>query len=214
MKVLLINGSPHEEGSTYTALRFIADEIEAGGIEAEIYHLANEPVRSCIACRKCKETKSNRCVFNDDDVNIIIDKMLTTDGLILGAPVYYGKPNGHLLSIMDRVFYAATGNEYFKNKPGAAICVARRGGTTASLDTMNKYFPINGMPMLPSCYWTMVHGRHPADVLKDYEGIQVMQLLGRNMVWMLKSIEAGKAAGIKVPELPGGERIITNFIPD
>ena len=209
MKVLLVNGSPKEKGCTYTALKFVADEIEAAGIEAEIYHIPNDPIRGCIGCGGCSKAGDGRCVFKGDAVNEILEKMETSDALIIGSPVYYASPNGHMLAVMDRVFFAG---KNFAYKPGAAVCSARRGGTTATLDALSKYFPISGMPIIPSTYWTMVHGQTPEDVKKDEEGVQVMQMLGRNAAWMLKSIEAGKAAGIETPEISGGVKAWTNFI--
>ncbi|MDR0817153.1 MAG: flavodoxin family protein [Clostridiales Family XIII bacterium] len=209
MKVLLVNGSPHPAGCTYTALKLVAGAIEEEGIEAEIYHIPNDAIRGCISCGACMRNKTGRCAFDGDAVNIILEKLETSDALIIGSPVYYASPNGHMLAVMDRVFYAG---DKFEGKPGAAVCSARRGGTTATLDALNKYFPINGMPTVPSFYWTMVHGNKPEEVLQDSEGVQVMQMLGKNTAWLLKSIEAGKAAGLKLPQLPGGKKQRTNFI--
>ena len=209
MKVLLINGSPHEKGCTYTALTLVADEIEKAGIETEIYQIPNVPVRGCVSCRMCKKEMSGRCTFDGDAVNEILQKMESSDAIIIGSPVYYASPNGQMLAVMDRVFFA--GN-CFSNKPGAAVCSARRAGTTATLDAINKYFQINGMPIIPSTYWPMVHGVSAEDVLNDLEGVQIMQMLGKNTVWLLKAIEAGKAAGIDPPKLDAGGKIFTNFI--
>lgn len=205
MKVLLINGSPHRNGCTYTALSEVASELNKENIETEIVQIGVEAIRGCIACGKCKE--NHKCVFNDE-VNEVIEKMKSCDGLIVGSPVYYAAANGSLVSFLNRLFYSA--GRTFSNKPGAAIVSARRAGTTAALDELNKFFTISNMPLVPSKYWNMVHGFTPDDVRKDEEGMQTMRQLGRNMAWLLKCIEAGKNAGV---ELPAREKpLITNFI--
>ena len=210
MKTLLINGSPHKNGSTYTALRLVADSLEEEGIEAEIYHIPYTPVLGCAGCGHCRSTDSNRCVTDGDAVNVILEKMEGADALVLGSPVYYAGPNGQLLSVFDRVFFS--GKAIFEGKPASAICVARRAGTTATLDVLQKYFTICGMPMAPSTYWPMAHGTSGKEVLKDEEGVQIMQMVGKTMAWLLKCIEAGKQNGIVYPAPPGGEKIHTNFI--
>ncbi len=195
MKVLLINGSPNREGCTYTALTHVAAAIESQGVETEIVWLGNKPLQDCIACASCRKT--GKCVF-EDGINEIVEKAKTADGFIFGTPVYYAHPSGRVLSALDRMFFS--GSRHFRGKPGAAICSARRGGTTASLDAINKHFTINEMPVVSSSYWNMVHGGQPSDVLQDAEGLQTMANLGRNMAWLLKCIEAGKAAGIERPQ--------------
>lgn len=207
MKVLLLNGSSHLHGCTDTALREVVAILEGAGIEAEILFLGNEPVRDCTACGTCAKVPG-KCVFGDDIVNRIIEKAREADGFVFGTPVYYAHPSGRILSILDRVFYA--GKSAFVHKPAAAIASARRAGTTASLDVLQKYFTISQMPVVSSTYWTMVHGKEPADVLKDEEGLQTMRNLAANMVWMLRCIEAGKSAGIQPPQTESGAR--TNFI--
>ena len=207
MKVLLLNGSSHPSGCTYTALREVAVSLEVAGIETEILFLGNEPVRDCTACGTCAKVPG-KCVFDDDIVNRIIEKARGADGFIFGTPVYYAHPSGRILSVLDRVFYA--GKSAFIHKPAAAIASARRAGTTATLDVLQKYFTISQMPVVTSTYWTMVHGKQPEDVLKDEEGLQTMRNLASNMVWMLRCIEAGKAAGIQPPQAESGAR--TNFI--
>ena len=207
MKVLLLNGSSRPSGCTYTALREVAVSLEVAGIETEILFLGNEPVRDCTACGTCAKVPG-KCVFDDDIVNRIIEKARGADGFIFGTPVYYAHPSGRILSVLDRVFYA--GKSAFIHKPAAAIASARRAGTTATLDVLQKYFTISQMPVVTSTYWTMVHGKQPEDVLKDEEGLQTMRNLASNMVWMLRCIEAGKAAGIKPPQEEFGAR--TNFI--
>ena len=206
MQVLLINGSNHANGCTYTALRQVADVLEAEGISTEIVQLGAAPVRDCIACGGC--TGKGRCVFTDDCVNGIIEKAEKADGFVFGTPVYYAHSSGRLLSVLDRAFYA--GGAAFAHKPGFAVASARRAGTTASLDAVMKYFTINQMPVVSSTYWTMVHGNRPEEVLQDAEGLQTMRNAARNMAWLLKCIEAGKEKGILAPEPERGKR--TNFI--
>ncbi len=207
MKVLVINGSSREKGCTDTALMEVVSSLAKEGIESEIVSLGNKPVRDCTACGKCGEL-DNACVFNDDIVNEIIQKAKTADAFIFGTPVYYAHPSGRILSVLDRAFYAAKG--VFAHKPGAAIVSARRAGTSASLDVLNKYFTIAEMPVVSSNYWNMVHGNTPEEVKQDLEGLQIMRNLGTNMAWLLNCIEAGKASGIQVPETEKTYR--TNFI--
>ena len=210
MKALLINGSPHDKGSTYTALRLVADALEEEGVEAEIYQIPPVPVSGCVGCYYCRSVGEDRCVMEGDAVNVIIEKMEGADALVLGSPVYYAAPTGQLLAVLDRVFFS--GKAAFTGKPASAICVARRAGTTATLDVLQKYFTICGMPIAPSTYWPMAHGMSGEEVMKDEEGVQIMQMVGKTVAWMLKCIEAGKQAGIDYPEIPGGEKIATNFI--
>lgn len=187
MKVLLVNGSPHEKGCTYTALSEAAKVLEAEGIETEIFHIGKGPVHGCIACGGC--AKLGKCIFDDDPANEMLRLMREADGVIIGSPVYYAGPNGALCALLDRVFYAAGGALAFK--PAAAVVSARRGGTTAAFDRLNKYFTMNRMPVVSSQYWNGVHGFTPDDVKKDAEGLQTMRTLGYNMAWMLKSIAEG-----------------------
>ena len=207
MKVLLLNGSSHPHGCTDTALREVASALESAGIDAEILFLGNDPVRDCTACGTCAKAPG-KCVFDDDIVNRIIEKAREADGFVFGTPVYYAHPSGRILSILDRVFYA--GKSAFVHKPAAAIASARRAGTTASLDVLQKYFTISQMPVVSSTYWTMVHGKEAQDVLKDEEGLQTMRNLASNMAWMLRCIEAGKSMGIQPPQAESVAR--TNFI--
>ena len=207
MKILLLNGSSHPQGCTYTALREVADVLEAGGAETEILFLGNEPVRDCTACRAC-QTHPGRCAFDDDIVNRVIEKARESDGFVFGSPVYYAHPSGRILSVLDRAFYA--GKDAFARKPGAAVLSARRGGTTASMDVLNKYFTINQMPVVSSTYWCQVHGNTPEEVRQDAEGLQTLRNLGRNLLWLLRCIEAGKAAGVQPPQAETDAR--TSFI--
>lgn len=206
MKVLLINGSPNEKGCTYTALTEVANTLEAERIETEIFHIGKQPVRGCLGCGGCARN-NHRCVFDDDAVNRAIDKAEKADAYVIGSPVYFASANGALIALLDRMFYAG---KCFAYKPAAAVVSARRAGTTASIDEINKYFSIRNMPIVSSKYWTMVHGNTPDEVRQDLEGMQIMRTLGRNMAWMLKCIQAGKDAGIMPPEAE--EPIKTNFI--
>ena len=206
MKVLLLNGSPHPHGCTFTALSEVAKTLEENGVEAEILQIGAKPVRGCIACGGC--AGKGRSAVGADSVNTLIEKMEQADGFIVGSPVYYASANGAVECILDRAFYA--GGKAFVHKPAAAVASARRAGTTATLDELTKYFTISQMPVVSSTYWPMVHGNKPEDVAKDEEGLQVMRNLGRNMAWLLKCIEAGKQAGVQVPEAERQYR--TNFI--
>ena len=205
MKVLLVNGSPRAAGCTNTALEEVAKTLGEAGIETEIFWLGAKPVQDCVACGKCRELK--KCVF-DDVVNTLIEKAKTADGFVFGSPVYYAHPSGRVQSALDRAFYA--GKYAFAGKPGAAVVSARRGGTAASFDVINKYFGISSMPVVSSTYWNMVYGNTPDEVRRDEEGMQTMRNLGRNMAYLLKCIEAGKVAGIEVPAQEGAFK--TNFI--
>lgn len=207
MKVLLINGSPKAKGCTYTALNEIAKELEKENIETEIFHIGNKPIRGCMACGGCSKNDLNKCVFNDDPVNIALEKAKDADGFIFGSPVHYAGASGEITSFLDRFFYAGDGFQY---KPGAAIVSCRRGGSTAALDQLNKYFTISQMPIVSSQYWNMVHGSTPEQVVQDLEGMQTMRTLGKNMAWLLKCINAGKESGVTLPEKE--QRVWTNFI--
>lgn len=195
MKVLLFNGSNKTLGCTYTALSEIAKTLNTEGIETEILQIGAKPIRDCIGCNRCDGKQ--RCVFDDDIVNEWIEKATTADGFIFGTPVYYAHPSGRILSAMDRLFYAA--EDCFAHKPAAVIASARRGGTTATLDTISKHLSINQMPVISSTYWNMVHGNTPEETKQDLEGMQTMRNLAINMAWILKCIDAGKKVGIDTP---------------
>lgn len=205
MKVLLINGSPREAGCTYTALCEVADALQKQEIDTEIFQLGRQPIRGCIGCGGC--AGKGRCVFDDDAVNRAIERAESADAYVIGSPVYFASANGALISLLDRMFYAG---RCFAYKPAAAVVSARRAGTTASIDEINKYFSIRNMPIVSSKYWTMVHGNSPEEVRQDLEGMQNMRILGNNMAWLLKCLEAGKAAGIEIPVAE--EPVKTNFI--
>ena len=209
MKVLLVNGSPHKNGCTYTALSEVAKTLNAEGIETEIFHIGTKPIAGCLGCQKCMEL--GKCVF-DDAVNICLEKISEFDGFVFGSPVYFASANGAMSAFMDRLFIAemCSGKNAFYLKPAACVVSARRAGTTATFDQMNKYFTISQMPVVSSQYWNMVHGNTPEEVEKDLEGLQVMRTLARNMAFMLKCREAGLKAGVKLPERE--EYLETNFI--
>lgn len=206
-KVLLVNGSSRQEGNTSVALAEVAAALEGHGVETETMWLGNKPVNDCIACGKCAEL-GGKCVVDNDVVNELIAKAAQADGFVFGTPVYYAHPSGRILCALDRAFYA--GGAAFRHKPGAAVAVARRGGTTASFDVLNKYFTICEMPVVSSTYWNNVHGRLPGEAAQDAEGLQTMRNIGQNMAWLLKCIEAGKAAGIDVSVAERGQ--MTNYI--
>ncbi len=204
MKALLINGSPHTNGCTFTALNIVAEELQKNGIETEIVHIGNKDIRGCIACGKCAEL--GRCVFNDM-VNEVAPKFEQADGLVVGSPVYYAGPNGTLTNLLDRLFFSTPFDK--RMKVGAAVVSARRGGTTAAFDRLNKYFTISEMPIASSRYWNMVHGHTPEDVMKDEEGVQIMRILGRNMAFLIRAIAAERERN----GLPEREVVkYTNFI--
>ena len=206
MKVLLVNGGPHKEGCTYTALREVEKELNNEGIETEIFWVGVKPISGCIACGKCNEI--GKCVF-DDVVNEFAEKCKDADGFIFGTPVHYASASGSITSFMDRLFYS-TSSDIFRLKPAATIVSARRAGTTSTMDQLNKYFSINQMPIISSRYWNMVHGNNPEEVKQDEEGMQIMRILGRNMAYFLKCQEAGRKAGINMPEKEKTK--LTNFI--
>lgn len=205
MKVILVNGSPHQHGCTYTALSEIATTLQKEQIETEIFWVGNKPISGCIACKGC--FKTGKCVINDT-VNLFLEKAERADGFIFGSPVHYAGASGMLTSFMDRAFYHKAG--LFQGKPAAAIASCRRGGASATFDQLNKYFTICSMPVVSSQYWNMVHGNTPDEVRQDLEGLQTMRTLGQNMAWLLGCIDAGKKAGITFPEHE--EKVATNFI--
>ena len=204
MKVILINGSPNAKGSTYTALEEVSKTLKSEGIETEIIHVGHKDIRGCIGCRQCK-TKG-KCVFNDI-VNDIAPKFKECDGIVIGSPVYFASANGTLVSFIDRLFYSMTADKTMK--VGAAVVSCRRGGNSATFDELNKYFTISQMPIASSQYWNMVHGNSPEEVQQDLEGLQTMRTLGKNMAFLIKSIQLGKKE-FGLPEKE--EHKFTNFI--
>ena len=204
MKVILINGSPNAKGCTYTALEEVSKTLKSEGIETEIIHVGHKDIRGCIGCRQCK-TKG-KCVFNDI-VNDIAPKFKECDGIVIGSPVYFASANGTLVSFIDRLFYSMNADKTMK--VGAAVVSCRRGGNSATFDELNKYFTISQMPIASSQYWNMVHGNSPEEVQQDLEGLQTMRTLGKNMAFLIKSIQLGKKE-FGLPEKE--EHKFTNFI--
>lgn len=192
MKVLLLNGSRREKGCTYTALSLVAKELEAAGIDTEIIYIGLNTVNGKL----------------DALVKDVAAKMKEADGLVVGSPVYYASPTGEIQVFLDR--FAGVAGADLRHKPAAAIASARRAGTSTTLDVLNKYLMFNEMPVVSSNYWNIVHGNTSEEVLQDKEGVQIMETLGRNMAWLLKSIEAGKKAGVEEPSKP--VKVMTNFI--
>lgn len=207
MKVLMLNSSPHSNGTTATALAYIGQILSEQGVESEIFSINTQPIRDCIGCLQCTKN-GGRCHFEDDMVNPFLEKAQAADGFVFATPVYYAHPSGRILSMLDRVFYA--NSAAFYHKPAAAIACARRAGTTATLDVLNKYFTIAQMPVVSSTYWNMIHGTNKEDALQDREGLQTARNLAVNMAWLLRCIESGKKEGILPPKNPKVER--TNFI--
>ena len=203
MNVLLINGSPHAKGCTYTALAEVEKSLHRAGIGTRWFQLGSGPVRGCIACRACRKT--GKCVFEDDGCNELAALIREADGIVVGSPVYYAAPNGALCALLDRVFYSAGAG--FDGKPAAAVVSCRRGGASAAFDRLNKYFTISNMPVVPSQYWNAIHGNTPAEAAQDLEGLQIMRALGDNMAWLLRQKEA---SGVTPPQRE--PRVNTNFI--
>jgi len=210
MTVLLINGSPNKEGCTYTALLEVGKILNYEGIDTEIFWIGNKPIGGCIACKKCE--KLGQCVF-DDIVNAFRQKAYEAAGFVFGTPVHYASASGNMTAFMDRLFYSETkgnANKAFRMKPAANVISARRAGTTATFDQMNKYLTISEMPVVSARYWNMVHGAKPEEVLEDTEGLGTMRELGRNMAYLLHCQEAGRNAGVLPPVHEA--KVFTNFI--
>ena len=205
MKVLMLNGSSHINGTTMAALTEVGKALEEDGIEYEIFQIGGGPVADCLGCGQCTE---NGCIFSDAAVNAFVAKAKEADGYIFGTPVYYAHPSGRIQSFLDRVFYSS--GKHFAHKPGASVAVARRGGTATTFDVLNKYFGITQMITVGSTYWNQVHGRNAEDAAKDLEGMQTMRNLGHNMAWVLKCLEAGKEKGLVPPTADRSNQ--TNFI--
>ena len=205
MKVLMLNGSSHINGTTMAALTEVGKALEEDGIEYEIFQIGGGPVADCLGCGQCTE---NGCIFSDDAVNAFVAKAKEADGYIFGTPVYYAHPSGRIQSFLDRVFYSS--GKHFAHKPGASVAVARRGGTATTFDVLNKYFGTTQMITVGSTYWNQVHGRNAEDAAKDLEGMQTMRNLGHNMAWVLKCLEAGKEKGLVPPTADRSNQ--TNFI--
>ena len=193
MKVLLVNGSPHREGNTAIALKEVAAQLQKNGIDSETVWIGNQPVRGCIACGKCKTRADGRCIFDDDVCNRISAEFAGADALIVGSPVYYGQPNGAVLSVIQRAFFS--NGDAIAGKPAAAVAVCRRGGATASFEALNLPFQMMNMPVVSSQYWNIVYGREPGQASLDAEGLQTMRALANNMAFLLKATGGVPAPG-------------------
>ena len=207
MKVLLVNGSGHAKGCTYTALEEVAGALEKNGIETEIIQVGTQPIAGCIGCNAC--LKNGKC-FREDGVNEFVEKAKTADGFVFGSPVHYASASGMITSFLDRAFYGKSA--MFQGKPGACIVSCRRGGASAAFDQLNKYFTINCMPVVSSQYWNQVHGNTPEEVKQDLEGMQTMRTLARNMAWVMKCMKADEKEEIPKPAYE--EWTPTHFIQD
>ena len=210
MKVVAFNGSPKKEGKTYNAIKTVAAELEKEGIEVEIVHVGNKVIRGCIACGGCSRNKNERCVLDKDEVNEWIQKMKEADGIILGSPVYYSAIAGTMKSFLDRAFYVASVNGgLFRHKIGASVVAVRRSGGIPVFDQLNNFINYSEMIMPTSNYWNVAYGAAPGEVTQDEEGMQIMRVLGKNMSWLMKVVEAGKS---QVKENEKEDKVFTNFI--
>ncbi len=205
MKVILVNGSPHEHGCTFTALEEMSKTFAIQGIDSGIFWVGNKPISGCLGCGRC--LKTGKCVI-DDSVNAFLKKASAADGFVFGSPVHFASASGAITSFMDRAFYGR--GAFFADKPAASVVSCRRGGASAAFDQLNKYFTISNMPVVSSQYWNQVHGNTPEEVRQDLEGLQTMRTLAANMSWLLKCIEAGKKAGVPMPQRE--PKTPTNFI--
>ena len=209
MKALLVNGSPHKAGCTHTALALVGEGLADGGVQADEFWIGNKPIAGCIGCYRCAEL--GRCVFRDDKVEEFLKVAVSYDAFVFGSPVHFSGIAGSMKCFMDRAFFSNQGRVAFALKPAAVVASARRAGTTATLEQLEKHLQHQQMVQVNSRYWPMVHGNAPEEVMRDEEGVQVMRTLGRNMAWLLRCIEAGVAAGIEQPA-PPVPRASTNFI--
>ncbi len=204
MKVILLNGSPREKGCTYTGLRIIAEQLEKNGVESQMFWVGNRPVIGCTACLSCKKT--GKCAYGQDMVNTVAEAMKEADGFIVGSAVHYAGATGAATSFLDRLFYSMD-RRFLKMKFGASIVSCRRGGASAAFDQLNKYFTINQMPIVSSCYWNQIHGNTPEEVYRDEEGVRTLKVLANNMAYLIK---CKQQSNLELPEEP--EPAMTNFI--
>lgn len=211
MKVLLVNGSSHPHGTTMAAIEEMERVFHAEGVETEVIQIGGKPIADCLQCNVCNKT--DKCVFTDDGVNDFVEKAYHADGFVFATPTYFAHPSGRIYDFLDRAFYSNGKDEVYKAfqfKPSAAVAVARRGGTTAALDGLNKYFGIAQMPVAGSTYWNMVHGLFSEEAPQDEEGMQTMRNLARNMVWMMRCFAVGKEHGVPYPATE--TTACTNFV--
>ena len=210
MKVVAFNGSPKKEGNTYHALQLVCEQLEANGIETEIVQVGNKGVKGCTACGHCGKTRDEKCVIKNDDVNLWIQKMKEADGILLGSPVHYASLGANMKSFLDRAFYVSGMNgAMFRHKVGASVVAVRRSGGLPTFNELNNYLNYSEMMIPTSNYWNVIHGTTPGEVLHDKEGVQIMQVLGKNMAYLMKLIENGKD---KVEAPVQEKKIYTNFI--
>jgi multimeric flavodoxin WrbA len=210
MKMVAFNGSPKKEGNTYHAIRLVAAELEKEGIETEIVQVGDKAIRGCLACYQCLKNQNEQCVIKGDEVNEYIQKMKGADAIILGSPVYYSAINGTMKSFLDRAFFVIGVNGgMLRHKVGASVVAVRRSGGMPTFDQLNHFLNYSEMLLPTSNYWNVIHGRAPGEALQDEEGVQVMRVLGKNMAWLMKLVEAGKGV-VAAPEQE--TKVFTNFI--
>lgn len=210
MKVIAFNGSPRPEGNTHLAISTVLRELENVGIETELINVGNQRIRGCIACNWCARHGGERCVFKDDDVNAWIEKIRSADGIVLGSPVYFSGINGTMKSFLDRAGYVLAQTQgVLRGKVGAALIAVRRSGGVAALDQLNHYIHYFQMVAPSSNYWSVIHGMRPGEAVQDDEGVQIHRILGKNMAWLMKSLEYAREA-VPMPDLE--KKIATNFI--
>ncbi len=210
MKVVAFNGSPKKEGNTYHALKIVCEQLEMQGIETEIVHLGNKGIKGCLACGKCRENKDEKCIIKTDGVNEWIQLMKNADGMLFGSPVHYAALSANIKAFLDRAFYVSGSNgNLFRHKVGASLAAVRRSGGLPTFNEMNNFLNYAEMFIPTSNYWNVIHGTTPGEVLQDKEGVQIMRVLGKNMAYLLKLIEAGKAS-VEAPEQEA--KIYTNFV--
>lgn len=210
MQVVAINGSPHKEGNTFHALSMVGKQLESNGIDFKIVHIGNKPIRGCTGCNQCFKNKDEKCSMKDDGVNETIQQMKNADGIILASPVYYAGIAGTMKSFLDRAFYVAGSNGgLFRNKVGASVVAVRRTGGSFTFDNLNHYLFYSEMMLATSNYWNIIHGRTPGEVHEDAEGVQIMEVLGNNMVWQLRMLEATKDS---IPAPAPVRKVMTNFV--
>lgn len=204
MKVVAINGSPRKDGNTFHAINLVSEELKKEGIEVEIVHIGNKNIHGCIACGKCKKDADDKCIF-DDEVNTVIQKLKDADGLLISSPVYYSGIAGTMKSFLDRLFYTCAANQILRHKVGASIAAVRRSGGMPTFNGLNHYLSISEMIIPSSTYWNVIHGAKPGEALNDYEGVETMKTLGRNMAYLIKELN-----NTKKPE--SINKVYTNFI--
>ena len=210
MKVIYFNGSPRKSGNTYEAIKAVAEELKKENIDVEIVHVGNKVIRGCMACGGCARNMNEKCVMQNDEVNEWIQKMKEADGIILGSPVHYSAIAGTMKSFLDRAFYVTSvNNGMLRHKVGASVVAVRRSGGVPTFTQLNNYLNYSEMLMPTSNYWNVVHGTAPGEAVQDEEGMQIMRVLGKNMAWLLKLADSGKA---NVEESKGEEKVFTNFI--